>query len=112
MFIPGGGLVQLFMTGFKMVQFVVQEGSRIAALASSIIGGVANIAQGNIGGAVASGGVGISNNENIPEAEQQKTWLSKLREAVSESVIGKSHSTTVTASIRYWKTTKFTWGKK
>ncbi len=53
MFIPGGGLVQLFLTGFKMVQFVVQEGSRIAALASSIIGGVANIAQGNITGAVA-----------------------------------------------------------
>jgi hypothetical protein len=52
MFIPGGGLVQLFMTGFKMVQFVVQEGSRIAALASSIIGGVANIAKGNITGAV------------------------------------------------------------
>jgi hypothetical protein len=52
MFIPSGGLVQLFLTGFKMVQFVVQEGSRIAALASSIIGGVANIAKGNITGAV------------------------------------------------------------
>jgi hypothetical protein len=35
-----------------MVQFVVQEGSRIAALASSIIGGVANIAKGNITGTV------------------------------------------------------------
>jgi hypothetical protein len=45
-------LCDFYFSGFKIVQFVVQEGSRIAALASSIIGGVANIAKGNITGAV------------------------------------------------------------
>jgi Domain of unknown function (DUF4157) len=52
MFIPGGGIIQLFMTAFDMVKFVVNEGSRIASLVQSIIGGVANIARGDVGGAI------------------------------------------------------------
>jgi hypothetical protein len=44
MFIPGGGIIQLFMTAFDMVKFVINEGSRIASLVQSIVGGVANIA--------------------------------------------------------------------
>jgi hypothetical protein len=52
MFIPGGGIIQLFMTAFDMVKFVINEGSRIASLASSIMGSVAAIAQGNVTGAI------------------------------------------------------------
>jgi hypothetical protein len=36
MFIPGGGIIQLFMTAFDMVKFVINEGSRIASLTSII----------------------------------------------------------------------------
>jgi nicotinamide mononucleotide (NMN) deamidase PncC len=56
-----------------MVQFVVQEGSRIAALASSIIGGVANIAKGNITGAVQKVESGLA--QAIPLA---LSFLSKI----------------------------------
>jgi hypothetical protein len=52
MFIPGGGLIQLFMTAFDMVKFVMNEGSRIASLVQSIVGGVANIARGDVTGAI------------------------------------------------------------
>jgi hypothetical protein len=52
MFIPGGGIIQLFMTAFDMVKFVMNEGSRIASLVQSIVGGVANIARGDVGGAI------------------------------------------------------------
>jgi hypothetical protein len=52
MFIPGGGLIQLFMTAFDMVKFVMNEGSRIASLVQSIVGGVANIARGDVSGAI------------------------------------------------------------
>ncbi len=53
MFIPGGGLITAFMTGFDMIKFVINEGSRIASLVSSIVGSVSSIARGDIGGAVA-----------------------------------------------------------
>jgi hypothetical protein len=32
MFIPSGGLIQLFMTAFDMVKFAMNEDSRITAL--------------------------------------------------------------------------------
>jgi hypothetical protein len=53
MFIPGGGLIQAFMTGFDMIKFVINEGSRIASLVSSIVGSVSSIARGDVGGAIA-----------------------------------------------------------
>ncbi len=52
MFIPGSGLITTFMTGFDIVKFVINEGSRIASLVSSIIGSVSSIARGDIGGAI------------------------------------------------------------
>jgi hypothetical protein len=52
MFIPGGGIIQLFMTAFDMVKFVTNEGSRIASLVQSIMGGIANIARGDVTGAI------------------------------------------------------------
>ncbi len=53
MFIPGGGLIQAFMTGFEMIKFVINEGSRIASLVSSIMGSISSIARGDVGGAIA-----------------------------------------------------------
>jgi hypothetical protein len=98
MFIPGGGIIQLFMTAFDMVKFVMNEGSRIASLAASIMGGVANIAQGNITGAV--GKVEQSLAKAIPLALSflsrifRVSGLGKKIETVVKKVRGKIEAVT------------------
>ena len=40
MFVPGDGLIQLFITAFDMVKFFMSEGQRIFSLISSVMGSV------------------------------------------------------------------------
>jgi hypothetical protein len=73
MFVPGGGLIQLFITAFDMVRFFMSEGQRIFSLISSVMGSIGAIASGNISAAVA--GVETSLAKSIPVA---LSFLSKI----------------------------------
>ncbi len=73
MFVPGGGLIQLFITAFDMVRFFMAEGQRIFSLISSVMGSIGAIASGNISAAVA--GVETSLAKSIPVA---LSFLSKI----------------------------------